>query len=141
MSMHNQHIVPVMSIGQSALCPSVFEMFDRVMTQVEYHCFADLRFKRIDPFYKELCFIIAETLVLSPDSVLKINDAFISVKLVQEVFLQVRNHHLRLVFRNFHNVSHRVFNKKAYLRTALYNAFFEYEAQFVNDLARGALND
>ena len=123
-------------VGQS-LCM----MLDKVMIQVEYACFADLRFKRIDPFYKELCLIIAEVLVLNHSVDLKINGAFIPIKLVQEVYLQIRNRHLRLVFDNFHNVSQRVFNKKAYLRTALYNSFFEYEAYSVNDLANGGLID
>ena len=141
MSVYNHHFVSVASDCQPALCQSVFETFDRVMAQVEYQCFADSRFKRIHPLFKDLCLIIAETLVLSPDSVLKINGMFIPVKLVQDVFLHLRNHHLLFVFRNFHTVSHPVFNKKAYLRTALYNAFFECEAQSVNDLALGALTD
>jgi hypothetical protein len=113
---------------------SIFMMADKVMRQVEYHCFADLRFKRVDPLYRELCFIIAETLVLSPGSIIKINGCLMDAWAVQDVFSQLRNHHVRLVFDNFYNVSHRVFNKKAYLRTALYNAFFEYESQFVNGL-------
>ena len=114
---------------------SICIMLDKVMLQVEYSCFADLRFNRIDPLYRELCLIIAEVLVLNHAADIKINGAFIPGKLVQEVFLQIRNHHLRLVFDNFHNVSQRVFNKKAYLRTALYNSFFEYEAFSVNGLA------
>ena len=136
MSAHFQHLTEGPSAGTS-----IFMMLDQVMRQVEYLCFADLRFKRVDPLYKELCLIIAEVLVLSNDSVLKINGAFIPINLVQQVYLQIRNHHLQHVFRNFHNVSQRVFNKKAYLRTALYNTFFEYEAQFVNNMALGGMTD
>ena len=33
---------------------------------------------------------------------------------------------------NFKEVSNRVYNKKAYLRTALYNSVFEIEAHFAN---------
>jgi hypothetical protein len=131
--MRDQHLLDVTSFGQS-----VFKMLDQVMAQVEYHCFVDLRFNRIDPLYKDLCLIISEVLVLKYDSVIKINGASIPIFLVQEVFSQLRNHHLRQVFDNFHNVSHRVNNKKAYLRTALYNSFFEYEAQTVNDMVQGA---
>ena len=136
MAVYNQHMTTNPSAGQS-----IIKMLDKVMLQVEYHCFADLRFKRIDPLYKELCLIIAEVLVLSHESVVKINGAFISVKLVQEVFMQIRNHHIQLVFCNFHHVSQRVFNKKAYLRTALYNVFFEFEAKYVNDLALDEITD
>jgi hypothetical protein len=112
---------------------SIFKMLDHVMIQVEYHCFVDLRFNRIDPLYKELCLIIAEVLVLDSDSVIKIGGSFICARLVQEVYSKINNDHVRLVFSNFNNVSQRIFNKKAYLRTALYNAVFEIESHFVND--------
>jgi len=115
---------------------SIFSMLDIVMVQVEYHCFADLRFKRIDPLYKELCFIIAEVMLLNRDSIIKVNGDYLCVHLLQDVFSQIRNHHIQLVFNNFQNVSNRVLNKKAYLRTAMYNAVFEYEAHSVNDLTQ-----
>ena len=114
---------------------SILVMLEKVMLQVEYHCFADLRFKRIDPLYKELCLIIAEVLILDKDSVIKINGSIIPVSLVQEVYLQINNDHVRLVFSNFSNVSNRIFSKKSYLRTALYNAVFEIESHYVNDMA------
>ena len=110
-----------------------FKVLERVMVQVEYHCFADLRYKRIDPFYKELCCIITEVLVLNSDSTLKINGCDIDTFVVQDIYSQIRNHHLRLVFDKFNNVTHRVYNKKAYLRTALYNVFFEFESHHIND--------
>ena len=111
---------------------SIFEMLQRVMVQVEFHCFADLRLNCIDPLYKELCFIIAEVLVLSHDSIIKINGSNVCAHLVQEVFSQINNDHVRLVFNNFHNVSQHVHNKRAYLRTSLYNAVFEIESHYVN---------
>jgi len=111
---------------------SFHEMLQQVMRQVEYHCFADLRFNRIDPFYKELCLVIAEVLVLDPVSIVKINGSNMSARLVQEVFTQLHNDHLRLVSNNFHNVSKHVYNKRAYLRTALYNAVFELESNYLN---------
>jgi hypothetical protein len=117
----------------SPCCPlSIREMLQQVMRQVEYHCFADLRFNRIDPFYKELCLVIAEVLVLDPASFVKINGSNMYTHLVQEVFSQLHNDHLRLVFKNFHNVPNHVYNKKAYLRTALYNAVFELESNYLN---------
>ena len=113
---------------------SIFKMLEQVMLQVEYHCFADLRFKRIDPLYKELCLIIAEVFVMEQESVIKINSCDTSVRLVQEIYSQINNGHMSLVFSNFNNVSKRIFNKKAYLRTALYNAVFEFEAYYANDM-------
>lgn len=111
---------------------SIFEMLERVMIQVEYHCFADLHINRIDPLYKELCLIIAEVLVLNQDSIIKINGSNVCAHLVQEVFAQINNDHVRLVFNNFHNVSQHVHNKRAYLRTSLYNAVFEIESHYIN---------
>jgi len=111
------------------------------MRQVEYHCFADLRLKRIDPFYKELCLIIAEVLILDPETVIAINGSKLNAFLIQEVYGKLRHDHLRLVFDNFQNISHRVYNKKSYLRTALYNAVFEIESHLLNDMNCDLLTD
>lgn len=132
MSLFNQDGLSV----RPSIDQPVFKVLEQVMLQVEYHCFADLRSNRVDPLYKELCLIIAEVLLLNPDAVLKINGNLIATPVAQDVFSQIRNRHLRLVFDNFHNVPHRVFNKKAYLRTALYNAFFEYESHYINLMAQ-----
>ena len=50
---------------------SVLKMLKQVMLQVDYNSFADLRLNGIDPLYRELCLIIAEVLVLDPDSIIK----------------------------------------------------------------------
>ena len=102
---------------------------------MEYQGFAGLRLNIIDPLYKEICLIIAEVLVLDQDSVIKINGSFLKAQLVQEIYSQLRHDHIRLVFNNFRNVSHRIYNKKSYLRAALYNAAFEIESHYVNDMA------
>jgi len=115
-----------------SVSPSIADTLDRVMRQVEYHCFADYRTRLTDPLYKELCLIISEVFVLNPETVIKVNGSDLPVRLVQEVYDHLRNDHIRLVFDNFHDVSCRVYNKKAYLRTALYNAVFELESHFVN---------
>ena len=121
---------------QSKIQP-ISTMLEHVMLQVEYPCLADLHFKQIDPLYKELCLIIAEILLANPNSSIKVNGEYVCTRLIQDVFSKIRNHHVQLVFNNFCDVSTRVFNKKAYLRTALYNSVFEYEAHFVNDLTQG----
>jgi len=113
---------------------SIFMMLEQAMIQVEYHGFTDLRLKRVDPFYKELCLIIAEVFVMDKDSAIKINGSNCCVRIVQEVYSQIRHDHVRLVFDNFRNVSQRIFNKKAYLRTALYNAVFEIESHYLNEM-------
>ena len=114
--------------------PSITDILGHTMQQVEYHCFADLRSGYIDPIFKELCLIISEIFIMDPDAAIKVNGSLMLVRLVQDVFSQLRNDHIKLVSANFHEVSCRVYNKKAYLRTALYNAFFEIESHFVNSL-------
>ena len=125
----------------SATNQSIFKMLEQVMLQVEYHRFADPRLNRIDPFYKELCLIIAEVLILNPDSTIKINGSIMSARMVQDVYSQICNDHLRLVFCNFNNISHRIINKMGYLRTALYNAVFEIESHYLNDVRCDGLTD
>ena len=112
--------------------PSLLAILSQVKAQVEYHCFANLRTNWVDPLYGELCLIISEVLAMNPDTTLMINGACVNTYLVQEVFTQLRNDHVRLVFKNFHNVLNHVYNKKAYLRTALYNSFFEIESNSAN---------
>ena len=112
---------------------SIVETLEMVMRQVEYLCFADIRHNRIDPFYTELCLVVAEVLVLKPDFTLKINGGLLYAHVVQDVYSKLHNDHVRLVFQNFHNVSTRIYNKKAYLRTALYNVVFELESNYINE--------
>jgi hypothetical protein len=113
---------------------SILEMLEQVMQQVEYHCFSGLRINWIDPLYREICLVIAEVLVLNPDTIVKINGSNMSVHLVKEVYSQLRNEHVRLVFENFRSVSTHIYNKRVYLRTSLYNAVFEIESHYVNDM-------
>ena len=111
----------------------LFVMLDKVMQQVGYRYFADLASSRIDPLYKELCLVIAEAFLLDPGPSVKIDGSAVPIQLLKDVYSKLRNEHLRFVFDNFHHVSARVYNKKAYLRTALYNAVFELESSCVND--------
>jgi len=120
----------------ASVSPSISKSLEQVMRQVEYHCFAGQCINWIDPLYKELCLIIAEVLVLDPDTIIFTNGSKKSAFLIQEVYRQLNNEHLRVVYENFYDVSHRVHNKKAYLRTALYNAFFEIESHSVNAMCR-----
>ena len=125
MSMFVQNVIKRPSVGSSIL-----NTLEQVMIQVEFHCFADLRSKLIDGLFKELCLVISEVLVMDPETIIKINGSFMDVRLVQEVFAQLHHDHLRMVFANFQKVTSQIHNKKAYLRTALYNSFFELESFF-----------
>jgi len=113
--------------------PSIAGLLNQVMQQVEYHCFADLRTGYIDPLYKELCLIISEVFAADQDAFIKVNGSETPIRFVQEVYSLLRNDHIRIVFTNFHCVSSRVYNKRPYLRTSLYNAVFEIESHFVNN--------
>ena len=90
--------------GKTTDGQSIFMMLEQAMMQVEYHGFTDIRLKRIDPLYKELCLIIAEVFVMDKDSVIKINGSNYCVRIVREVYSQIRHDHVRLVFNNFNNV-------------------------------------
>ena len=111
--------------------PSLSSTLAKVKTQAEYRCFACTKTGRIDPLYDELCLVVAETLLLDPDSSVKVNGSPTGIHLIQEVFLLLRAEHFRLVFDNLQIESYKVSNKKAYLRTALYNSFFEYESNSI----------
>ena len=118
--------------GDAYIGLPLFSALERVMAQVEFHCFMDLQRNSIDPLYKELCFIMADVLAMDNSGSVKINGSLIPIRLVKDVYAMLRHDHVRLVFDNFHMVSYRVHNKKAYLRTALYNSFFEIESHYVN---------
>jgi hypothetical protein len=104
----------------------------QVMEQVEYHCFEDPVSSLTDPLYRELCLVMAEVSLLDPDAYIKINADNIRVHLVQEVYRNLQHDHVYLVFSNLNNVASRIYNKKAYVRTALYNSFFELESHYTN---------
>jgi hypothetical protein len=125
----------------AAAVPSFADTAERVLYQVQYQGFESPRSHLIDPLYGELCLIIAEVFIMDPTAVININGVKTQVSVLQEVFSQLHNDHVRLVFTNFQDVSSKVYNKKAYLRTALYNAVFELEANYTNNLYSGWPSD
>lgn len=74
---------------------------------------------------EELCLIMAEVYKLPDDYKLKINGDPLPASVVQEVFWEIDERHIAHVMENFRRVNYVISNKKAYLRTALYNSVFE----------------
>ena len=116
------------------------EAFRRAASQVELYTCTDI-FER--DHLRELCYIIAEVYIIDPDSKVKVSDEILDAYLVQEIFRELTLEHLRLVSDNFKDQTELVKNKRAYLRTALYNSVFEIEAHYTNlvnhDIATGKL--
>ena len=108
--------------------PAFREAFRRAAQQVELNC-SDIGEKDA---LRELCYIIAEVYIIDPDSKVKISDEILDAYLVQEIFGELTLEHLRLVHSNFHDQTDLVKNKRAYLRTALYNSVFEINAHYTN---------
>ena len=109
--------------------PSFREAFRRAAQQTELICFEG--YPRED-FMRELCYIIAEVYIIDPDSSIKISDEILPAYLVQEIFGELKLQHLELVESNFHDQTELIKNKRAYLRTALYNSVFEINAHYTN---------
>ena len=111
------------------VCLSFREAFRRAAKQVElYECTTEVE----RDFLRELCYIIAEVYLIDRDSKIKISDQILDAYLVGEIFGELTLEHLRLVRDNFRDQTDLVKNKRAYLRTALYNSVFELESHYAN---------
>ena len=108
--------------------PSFREAFSRAAEQVELHSCEIFERDAL----RELCYILAEVYIIDPDSKIKISDEELDAYLVQEIFGELTLEHLRLVRDNFSAQCSLIKNKRAYLRAALYNSVFEFEAHFTN---------
>ena len=124
--------------------PSLFQTLESVKEQVEYHAFGQTRTRRgggqwiyLDPIFDELCLIIAEIYVMNPDAAIKINKEDTGLHIVQEVYQQLTNEHLQQVYDSFKEIQSKIYNKKSYLRTALYNVIFEHNAHYTNAVQSG----
>lgn len=118
------------SLEQSrSVSPSLYEILKSVRLQVEVDSF-DYRRQQIA---NEICLNITEVLKLRPENEIKIDGAMLSVGMVQEVFSLLRNEHIQLVIEKYSKIRYKVNNKKAYLRTALYNSVFELESHYENE--------
>lgn len=81
---------------------------------------------------RELAAIMAEVYMMRPGGQTVISGERLDTALVQQVFAELDTDHVIFVIENFNKIAHRIQNKKFYLRTALYNSIFEYEADLSN---------
>lgn len=80
------------------------------------------------PLAYELCAILAEVKLMRPSFSVRIGGEVLEASLVSEVFSCLTHEHLCRVIEAFDRCQNEIRNKKAYLRTSLYNAVFELEA-------------
>lgn len=80
-------------------------------------------------FALDLASIITETELLAPDFPIRIGGEMLPAGLVSEIFRELRCEHIETVISHYRENAAGVKNKKAYLRTALYNSVFEQSAE------------
>lgn len=116
--------------------PSLFSTLSEVKEQVGYEDFERVikstGRKYTDPLIDEICLIIAEVFVRPEKSVMRIRGQSIETGIVQEVYSKIRYEHVDMVQRNFWKCTNHIYNKSAYLQTALYNSVFEATANEIN---------
>ncbi len=111
--------------------PSVRLSFQAVLEDVKRQVDYD-RFEDRVGLIEEICKIIAEVLKLNPDAQTTVAGEELPVSMVQEIFRSIQDEHVALVASNYTSLTSLVRNKKAYIRTALYNSVFELEAHYTN---------
>ncbi len=90
----------------------------------------------------EFCSIIADVLTLPPQTLIVIDGEQRYVATVQEVYKQLDERHIGVVLENYNKIAYRIKNPKTYIRTALYNSYFELENKSANETnVRFAEND
>lgn len=120
-------------VGVPSLRPSFRSAISRAERQVEYGCY---RGSERAPLLHELCCIMAEIYMMDPGGKVRISGEWLDTYLVQEVFGEIGHEHVASVMAEFSRLCCDIQNKKAYLRTMLYNSVFTLEADSVNDGAK-----
>lgn len=104
------------------------EAYRRAATQTEMQACTDSR----KGMMAELCYIMAEVYMIDEKSKIAVGGEPLDAYLVKDVFAELRYPHLEMVTDNFERETKYIKNKRAYLRTALYNSVFELEAHYTN---------
>ena len=90
----------------------------------------------------EFCKIMADVLTLPPETKIVIGKEQRYASSVQEIYESLDERHIEIVLENINRVSYKIQNPKTYIRTALYNSFFEIENISANETnVRMAEND
>ncbi len=111
--------------GQS-LCPVGYTLrkkTEAALEQIEIGAFSE----RDDPLARVLAGIIAEVYILPPGCTVRIEGEALPVETVREVYAGITHEHVAGVIARFRETGHRIRHIKSYLRTALYNAVFEFD--------------
>ena len=111
--------------------PSFREAISRAERQVDYEaiCYDSPSDRAIA---HELCAIIAEVYMMNPDGPIRISGEWMDGYMVQQVFAELDDQHVRAVIEEFGRLTADIRNKKAYLRTSLYNSVFTLSAHYTN---------
>ncbi len=118
--------------------PSLFETLDKVKEQIDFEDFAKPLPNgkmHVDPLIEEICLIIAEVLIRPSERIMRIRGQEIEAGIVQEVYGKLNHEHIELVADNFEKQTQLIYNKSAYLQTALYNSVFEFHSHYTNLVA------
>ena len=111
--------------------PSFKTAVQSARDQIEIDCIEHFRDEA-----NELCMIMAEVWMMPPSDKIRIAGEVLDAHLVGEVFREITNEHVQMVIRNFHGIKYLIQNKKAYLRSALYNSVFEMAAHYSNQISQ-----
>ncbi len=106
-------------------------VLDAVEEQVEYFAFTTAD----KPTAEGLCLIITEILKLPPASMVRIGGNNLPAEMVQAIYYRLTHEHIELVMSNYARAAYEIKFKKTYLRTALYNSVFEFDAHYENAVA------
>lgn len=120
-----------MSLDAPSLRPSFREAICRAEKQIDK---SDILIDgRLDAgLLREVCMIIAEVYMMDQDKLIRISGEWLDGYVVQEIFRELGREHVETVLDEFCRLTETIRNKKAYLRTALYNSVFTLDAHFTN---------
>ena len=114
-----------------SLRPSFREAISRAERQVRRDDILHDRTVRAE-LLRELCMIMAEVYMMDPDKPIRISGEWLDGHVVQQMFSEIERDHVEMVVSEFYRLTDEIRNKKAYLRTALYNSVFSLEAHYTN---------
>ncbi len=125
---NTQKLEDIMSVPSCPSRPSFRDAIRHAEAQIEIQSFDERDLAQAH----EICAIMAEISLMRMDIPVRIAGEPLDSTLVKQVFEEITAEHVQLVIRNFNGVTGLIRNKRAYLRTALYNSVFELESHYKN---------